>query len=72
VNKWDINPSTTETIEKAVEGLGVKPLGRIRYDAAVTRAQVQGKSLVEFSDNGAAADVRGLWENVLSVLDDGE
>jgi len=72
VNKWDINPSTTETVEKAAEGLGVKPLGRIRYDAAVTRAQVQGKSLVEFSENGAAADVRGLWENVLSVLDDGE
>jgi MinD superfamily P-loop ATPase len=72
VNKWDINPSTTETIEKAAEGLGVTPLGRIRYDAAVTKAQVQGKSLVEFSENGAAADVRGLWENVLSVLDDGE
>jgi MinD superfamily P-loop ATPase len=70
VNKWDVNPSLADKIEAGAVALGVKPIGRIRYDVAVTKAQVDGKSLVENSQDGATADVRRLWKSVLSVLDD--
>lgn len=41
VNKWDINPDMTERIEENAAGLGARIAGRIRYDNAVTQAQIQ-------------------------------
>jgi MinD superfamily P-loop ATPase len=64
VNKWDINPGVTETLETSAAELGIESVGRIMYDDAVTRAQIEGLSLVEFADDGAALDVRNVWETV--------
>jgi MinD superfamily P-loop ATPase len=64
VNKWDINPGIAEAIETAAAESGIESVGRIRYDDAVTRAQIEGLSLVEFAEDGAALDVRNVWEAV--------
>jgi hypothetical protein len=44
-------------------------LGRIRYDPAVTRAQVQGKAVVEVGESAAESDIRALWERVRDAID---
>ena len=66
VNKWDINPAQAELIEKRAVEQGARVSGRIRYDRAVTDAQVQGRSIVEMPANPAADDVRGVWETICS------
>ncbi|MFP4476971.1 MAG: ATP-binding protein [Desulfatibacillaceae bacterium] len=68
VNKWDLNPLQCEQIEKEAREAGVEPLARVPYDAAVTGAMVEEKSVVEFSDTGAAAAIRDLWKAVLQRL----
>lgn len=68
VNKWDLNPAMSAAIEEEAKGGGVMPVGRIRYDRAVTAAQVAGKSLVEYSENGAASDLRRVWSCLYSLL----
>lgn len=68
VNKWDINPEMTERIEKLAAEMGMANLGRIRYDDAVTRAQVEGLSLVEYTDNGASEDIRDVWRKMKELL----
>ncbi|MBW7863516.1 MAG: ATP-binding protein [Candidatus Hydrogenedentes bacterium] len=68
VNKWDLNPAMSGAIEEEARGLGVTPVGRIRYDRAVTAAQVAGKSLVEYSENGAASDLRRVWNSLHNLL----
>ncbi len=45
VNKWDINPSITGDIERQAVHRGARIAGRIRYDRAVTTAQLEGKTL---------------------------
>jgi MinD superfamily P-loop ATPase len=73
VNKWDLNPAMSETIETAASVLGAKPVGRIRYDRAVTAAQVAGKNILEWSSEGAADDIVTLWKNTVSLMNaDGE
>ncbi|HPO16826.1 MAG TPA: 4Fe-4S binding protein [Candidatus Hydrogenedentes bacterium] len=72
VNKWDINLNLTETIEKCAVQFGVQALGRIRYDKDVTKAQIQGENILEYSKNGIAADVRDLWQQVISAISDKE
>ncbi|HQH71426.1 MAG TPA: ATP-binding protein [bacterium] len=63
VNKWDLNPEMTERIEEKARRLGARTAGRIRYDTAVTQAQLQAKAVVE-TDAPSAGDIRQLWENL--------
>ena len=68
VNKWDLNRSLAERIEAQAGRWDLATTGRIRYDRAVTDAQVHRQSVVEFADNGAAADVRAVWAQVLAAV----
>lgn len=63
VNKWDINADMTARIEKRAVKLGAKIAGRIRYDCAVTKAQIQQKAVVEI-ETPSAEDIRQLWHDL--------
>jgi len=63
VNKWDIHPAMTAQIEAQAASMGATIAGRIRYDRAVTAAQVAGKTVAEHGGM-AAEDIRRLWQAV--------
>jgi MinD superfamily P-loop ATPase len=63
VNKWDLNPGMTERIEALAVCSGARIAGRIRYDRAVTLAQIQQKAVVEI-DVPSAGDIRRVWESL--------
>jgi MinD superfamily P-loop ATPase len=63
VNKWDINPDMTEQIEKMAEKCGARVVGRISYDKSVTRAQIQGLTVVEIVSD-CAAEIKRVWEQL--------
>lgn len=63
VNKWDINPEVAARIERKAESLGAGCVGRIRYDKAVTAAQIEQKAVVEI-ESAAGDDVRQIWERM--------
>ena len=56
-----MNPGMTERIERSARRAGAQVVGRVRYDSAVSRAQLMGRAVVETA-SAAAADVRRLWE----------
>lgn len=60
VNKWDINPHMTERIETMGRTCGVQIAGRIRYDRAVTTAQLHEKAVVELA-SPSSEDIRNVW-----------
>lgn len=60
VNKWDLNPEMAERIEQQARAVGATVAGRIRYDRAVTQAQIQERAVVEI-DAPCAEDIRALW-----------
>ncbi|MFZ5807490.1 MAG: ATP-binding protein [Verrucomicrobiota bacterium] len=64
VNKWDINPEITERIEAKAQQAGARVVGRIRYDRAVTLAQMQEKAVME-TDASCAEDIRQIWNNII-------
>jgi len=68
INKWDLNPEVANQIETDAKRLGVQVAGRIRYDRAVTEAQINKQSVVEYTENGVATDIRKLWVQVSGVL----
>ncbi len=66
VNKWDLNPQTTERIEQHARALGARIAGRIRYDRAVTLAQLRELAVVEL-DSEAGSDIREVWNQVMQL-----
>lgn len=68
VNKWDINEEVTSEIESQCEQRGLVMAGKIRYDRAVTKAQFERLSVVEYTTGGIAGEIRELWENIRNAL----
>jgi len=72
VNKADINPEQAGRIEDRAHEYGWTVLNRIRYDPAVTRAQVNGHAVVEENNSLAADDIRGIWKSLRSLIDNAQ
>ena len=68
INKHDLNADIAADIERWAAEAGTEVVGRIGYDPVVTRAQVEGKSVVEFTDAPAAMEIRDLWRRVSEAL----
>jgi MinD superfamily P-loop ATPase len=63
VNKWDLNPEMSERIEDMARRSGAKIAGRVRYDRAVTAAQLQERAVVE-TEAPCVADIQQVWKNI--------
>ncbi|MCE5282305.1 MAG: ATP-binding protein [Deltaproteobacteria bacterium] len=68
INKWDINPEIADRIEQETGQRGVRMAGRIRYDPAVTKAQIMKTTIIEYTGGAISADIRALWRNVVYAL----
>jgi len=71
VNKWDLNPQVASEIEQQARKRGLGVAGRIRYDPAVTQAQIRKQSVVEYQQDGCAEEIRQVWNSVRDALHDG-
>lgn len=69
VNKSDLNEEMTEKIKDITENYGIEFLGKIPYDKKVTYAQMEGLSVVEFSKDGAAKNIKMIWEKVNGIFE---
>jgi len=63
VNKWDVNAEITRRIENKAVLAGARVAGRIRYDRAVTQAQMRAMAVVE-AEAPCVEDVRDLWKQL--------
>ena len=68
INKWDLNPEVADEIERQAKERGFAVAGRVRYDRAVTKAQIQKQSVIEYQKNGCAEDIRDVWALVSEAL----
>jgi MinD superfamily P-loop ATPase len=63
VNKWDLNPEMTNRIEGKARQAGARIAGRIRYDRAVTLAQMQERAVVEI-EAPCVEDIKRIWASL--------
>lgn len=68
VNKWDLNHELTQKIESMARERNMILAGRVRYDGNINEAQVNGQTIVEFTGEGAAVDIKKLWVRLSGVL----
>jgi len=68
INKFDINPRITGEIEKTAGAASVPTVGKIPYDDAFTKAQVQGQSIVEYENGALSENIKKIWDGILQNL----
>lgn len=73
INKYDLHEENTRQIEAYSEQEKVPVVGKIPYDQAATKAMIEGKSVIEYSNGEIAAEIRNVWEKLKEDLSlDGE
>jgi MinD superfamily P-loop ATPase len=69
INKFDLNPSMTESIEEYAGNKGLPVVGRIPFDPVFTEAMVEKQTIIEYAEGSEAAKaVRQIWGRVISRL----
>jgi len=70
VNKFDINPDMGKAIEAFAKEKNVRVMGRVPFDPAFTHAMVEGKTIVEFDEQGQGSQaVKAIWEDLSKSLE---
>jgi MinD superfamily P-loop ATPase len=66
INKSDLNRDMAQHIREVCAARDWPVVGELDYDVAVVRAQVEGKSIVEYGGSVVADQIRKMWD----VLED--
>ncbi len=69
INKADINETLSREIDVFAREKGLPLLGRIPYSEAVTRAQIEGRSIVEHDPGGLGSILLRIWEEIRAKLE---
>jgi len=68
INKSDLNPECTGSIEQYCETSGIPVLGRVPYEKSISEAQRQGKAIVEYApDLPASRALREISEKIILI-----
>jgi MinD superfamily P-loop ATPase len=69
VNKHDLNPVNTESIETWCKAHSVPVVGRIPFDLRVVESVVRGLPCVEYGPGPAAESIREIWSRLRESFD---
>jgi MinD superfamily P-loop ATPase len=68
VNKCDINTRLSKSIQKFCQNNNIPIVGLIPYDTVFTRAMIEGKNVIEYSDNHISEILKSMWNKVEGML----
>ncbi len=68
INKYDINLTLTQEIEKYCLDNNIELVGKILFDISVTEALVRGLPIVEYSNNQVTGEIKNLWKKILIIF----
>ncbi len=70
INKFDLNPNLSRSIETLAVEMGLPCLGLIPFDPIITKAMVQGQTIFEYTKNSKAGDaIRKIWLKIREELE---
>lgn len=68
INKYDVNNDLAKVIEEKMGSLDIPIIGRVPYDNEITAAQIERKSIVEYSDGVAAQEITKMWDKIKEII----
>jgi MinD superfamily P-loop ATPase len=71
INKWDLNEGNSKKIQDLCYESQIPVIGRIPYDEEVTRAMVDGKTILEWHRGETRQGIEDMWERLQEELKGG-
>ena len=68
INKYDLNRDSVREIERYCAEHDIAVVARIPYDINFTRAQIEAKSITEYSDGESSREIRRMWGRIANEL----
>ena len=68
VNKYDLNIEMTDKIKLLIQDYNAEFIGVIPYDKTITDAQMEGLSVVEFTQSSVTKTIEDIWERVKQFI----
>ena len=68
INKYDINPELSEQIESYCIQNQIDVAGKISFDPVVTKAMINGKSVMEYPEEKVSNEIKAVWEKCGELL----
>ena len=69
INKFDLNRDTTASLENFAREKSIPLVGKIPFDRRFTTSMVQGKTIVEYQQNGQLRQtIDQIWNNICQLL----
>ena len=68
INKYDLNLEMTEKIEQYCRKNNISLIGKIGFNKSVVMAMVEGKTIMEYSDNAIKDVINKIWDNLQKEL----
>ena len=62
INKYDLNCDITEKIERWSKDRNIQVLGKVVFSKAVVKSVVEGKTIIEYSNNKVAKTLSDIWK----------
>lgn len=69
INKYDINLENTERITKFCQSEKIEVVGKIPFDNAFTRAMVEGKIILEYTDSNLVKEIKKIWQKICEGIE---
>ena len=68
INKFDVNLQNSEKIEEYCKKNNIAVVGKLPYDVSMTRAMVDEKSIIEYSNGSLSDGIIKMWEEIKGIL----
>ena len=68
VNKYDLNLEMTGKIEEYCQRNNIPLIGKVRFNKSVVEALVEGKTIMEYSDNEVKDVISKIWDELREEL----
>ncbi len=68
VNKYDLNIEMTDKIKLLAQDYNAEFIGVIQYDKIITDAQMEGLSVVEYTQSPITEVIENIWERVKKFI----
>ncbi|MFC1669578.1 4Fe-4S binding protein [Spirochaetota bacterium] len=68
INKYDLNSDMTKKIEEFSSSHNIEVAAKIPYDNNFTKAQIKGKSLIEYCNGNTSKSIEDMWEIIYEKI----
>jgi MinD superfamily P-loop ATPase len=68
INKYDLNLEMSDKIRAYCQKTGVQLLGMVSYDPTVSKALVEKRIIIEYSNGGVADEIEKIWMTLGKML----